>query len=124
LEGKFMNHSRKLAALAAPLGITSQPCLGAVTQRDPGLAAVAQNAGTTTKVQFDLGSVKAPVLASASLSIAASQQTASEQVEVPKRKGVRTSTLLIVGWVLLAVVVLAAVASAMPTAGPREGAFD
>jgi hypothetical protein len=119
-----MNRTRKLAALAAVLGIASQPCVGAVTQRDSGFATIAENAGTTTRVQFDLGSVKAPVLASASMSIAASQQTASEQVEVPKRKGVRMSTLLIVGGVLLAVAVLAAVAGAMPTAGPREGAFD
>ena len=35
-----------------------------------------------------------------------------------------TTTLLIVGGVVLVVVALAAVASAMPTAGPREGAFD
>jgi hypothetical protein len=109
-----MNCSMKLAALAAVLGVTSQPCLGAVTQ----------NAETTTKVQFDLATLNAPAFASASVSIAASQQTASEQTESPKRKGVRTSTLLIAGGVLLVVAVLAVVASAMPTAGPREGAFD
>jgi hypothetical protein len=56
--------------------------------------------------------------------MAASQQTASETIDQPKRKGIRTGTLLIVGGVILAVALLAAVAGAMPTAGPREGAFD
>ncbi|HEX8645120.1 MAG TPA: hypothetical protein VF702_14520 [Allosphingosinicella sp.] len=39
-------------------------------------------------------------------------------------KGSTGTTLLIVGGVVLIVVVLAAVASAMPQAGPDEGAFD
>jgi hypothetical protein len=64
------------------------------------------------------------VITSASISLSASQQGGSEQTDVPKRKGIRKSTLLIVGGVLLAIVALAAVASAMATAGPSEGAFD
>ena len=39
-------------------------------------------------------------------------------------KGSTGTTLLIVGGVILVVVVLAAVAGAMPQAGPQEGAFD
>lgn len=35
-----------------------------------------------------------------------------------------TTTYLIIGGVVLAVLVLASVASALPTPGPREGAFD
>jgi len=35
-----------------------------------------------------------------------------------------TTTYLIIGGVVLAVIVLASVASALPTPGPREGAFD
>jgi hypothetical protein len=119
-----MKLATRLAALAAVSGITSQPCLGALPQGGPALVTPPANAAGPDRVQFDLASVRGPVIASASISLAASQQVASEQTDVPRRKGIPKSTLLIVGGVLLAVVVLAAVASAMPTAGPREGAFD
>ena len=45
--------------------------------------------------------------------------------EVQQKMGLNTTTtLLIVGGIVLVVVVLAAVADAMPTAGPDEDAFD
>ena len=119
-----MKFAKRLAALAAVLAITSQPCFGALAKRNPNIVTGTSTAAGPTKFQFDLGSIRAPVITSASISLSASQQVASEQTDVPKRKGIGKSTLMIVGGVLLAVVVLAAVASAMPTAGPSEGAFD
>jgi hypothetical protein len=119
-----MESSLKLMALAAISGMASQPCFGAVSQPAQLLPLSSKIATAPPGVQFDFANVEASAMTSASMTIAASEQTASEQKEQPRRKGIPTSTLLLVGGVILAVAVLAAVAGAMPTAGPREGAFD
>ena len=112
-QGKHMNILSKIAVIAA-LAMTAQPCLAAAASAAPSGAA---------QVQFDLQNHVSSA-AIPSMTLAASQQTASEIQDPPKRKGPGTTTLLIVGGVLLLVLVAAAVASAAPTPGPSEGAFD
>ena len=114
-----MSISTKFVTATAALALVTQPCLAA--------------APAAERVQFDLGRTasaprqQAGALATgamASISLAASQETASEAQAEPRRRGIGTTTLLVVGGLVLLVVVLAAVAGAQPTAGPDEGAFD
>lgn len=119
-----MKSSMKTAAFAAASAFASQPCLGAVALAPGRLSPVSTVAATPIELRFNLASVGASNVTAASMSMAASQQTALEATDQPKPKGIRTGTLLIVGGVILAVALLAAVAGATPTPGPREGAFD
>lgn len=120
-----MNVLAKITTTAAAIGLTSQPCLAAATAESRSEPAVhTKTASAAVGADFDLERLKAARIASASLSIAASQQTAAEVEEQPKRRGPGTTWVVIGGVALLAVIVLAVVASGSPTPGPHEGAFD
>jgi hypothetical protein len=117
------------AALAAALATIAQPCAAAAATKAPSTSLVTD--APSANAAFDLSRRAAgsnvqgdPALQMASLSLAASRQTAAETPEPPRKRGPGTTTLLIVGGVLLLVLVAAAVASATPTPGPNEGAFD
>jgi hypothetical protein len=98
----------------------AQPCVAASSAKPVSAPKV-----TLAKVSYDLAQ---PVLASggsASMTLAASRQAASETEPKRERRGPSTTTIIVVGGVVLLVVLLAAaVAGATPTPGPREGAFD
>ena len=120
-----MNVLAKITTIAAAIALTSQPCFAAVAadgRSEP--AATTTAASAAAGAEFNLERIRTARIASASLSIAASQQTAAEVEEQPKRRGPGTTWLVIGGVALLAVVVLAVVASGSPTPGPHEGAFD
>ena len=114
----------KVATLAVLVATGSQPCLAASVQghAKPVYASTVTAASAT--VSFAVGRQQRSESTVASMSLAASQRTASETVEKPRRKGASTTTLVIIGGVILAVLLAAAVASAAPTAGPPKGAFD
>jgi hypothetical protein len=131
-----MNILAKVATFATVLGISSQPCLAAAVNSNARSIGAANTPSAVQRLDFDLvrhsGAVAGHQLSSAagvsrateSLSLAASQQIASEAGEQPKRRGPGTTTWLIVGGVVLLVAVLASVAAATPTPGPQEGDFD
>ena len=114
----------KIATIAAALGMISQPCVAAAAVDSPSAPATATMTPAGASAVFDLQRLQAARIASASLSLAASQQTAAEAEEPSERRGSGTTWLVVGGVVLLAVVVLAVVASGTPTAGPPDGAFD
>ncbi len=99
----------RIAAIAAALGLSSQPCLAAAAESHSKSRAASMAASGAAHVEFDL---KRHMHSAgvASMSLAASQQTASEIQDPPKRKGPGTTTWIVVGGVvlLLAIVVLAA----------------
>lgn len=122
---KLMKAMARSATLAGALLAASQPCLAAASTEGIARTPAGTAAPASGQLRFNLASHQGPVTATASLSMAASQQTASETEEKPRGRGISTTTLLLVGGgLVLAVVILAAVAGAMPTPGPREGAFD
>lgn len=129
----------KIVAIAAALTLTTQPCIAAAVDITGAPAGAALTPSAAERVDFDLR----PHLRSAaaqtnnaglsgliggsatvSLSLAASQQTAAEAEDRPQRRGPGTTTWLIIGGAVLLVAIAAAVASAAPTPGPHEGAFD
>ena len=117
-----MKSSSKVA-IAAAIGLSSRPCLAAAVESHSVSPAGSMAAPGAAKVEFNLGRhVDSAGLTS--MTLAAIQQAASEMQDPPKRKGPGTTTLLIVGGVVFLVLVAAAVASAAPTPGPDEGAFD
>ena len=88
--------------IAAALTITGQPCAAAAAGSNTALAG--------QSINFRLAHQPGPA-SMASMSLAASQQTASETDEQPRRKGPGTTTLLVVGGVILLVVLIAATTS-------------
>lgn len=109
-----MTKPSRFAAFAAALLAVAQP------------VAAAGTGVRVEPVQFSLSRpVAAASGASASMTLAASRQTAAEAAHEPARRGTSTTTIvIIVGVVLLAVLVAAAVAGATPRPGPPKGAFD
>ena len=114
----------KVATLAALVATGSQPCLAASVQGQAKPVYASTVTAASATVSFDLGRQQRSTLTVASMSLAASQQTASETVDKPRRKGASTTTLVIIGGVVLAVLLAAAIAGAAPTAGPPKGAFN
>ena len=122
-----MNVLLKLTTATAIVAMTSQPCLAAVIEADRASVAVAA-ASSASAINFDLQHHRAGAsaldrasVAAAAISANAGQQTAETE---RKRRGLGTTTLVVIGGVVLLVVLLAAVASAAPSPGPHEGAFD
>lgn len=113
----------KIATIIAAFGLTSQPCLAAAVESQSKSRAALMSASNAAHVEFDLKR-HANSARFASMTLAASQQTASEMPDPPKRKGPGTTTWIVVGGVVLLVLLAASVASALPTPGPREGDFD
>lgn len=118
-----MNVLAKITTVAAAMGMTSQPCLAAAAESDSKSLARPLAASAAAHGDFDLERHVSGA-AVTSLTLAASQQTASEIQDPPTRKGPGTTTWLIVGGVALLVVVLLAVGAAAPAPGPREGDFN
>lgn len=118
-----MKSLAKIVTVAAAVGLSCQPCFAAAAESRSEPVAVTMAASIGTGMDFDLGRLEAARIGSSSLSVAASQQTASEVEDQPKRRGPGTTTWLVIGGVALLVVVLAVVASGSPTPGPREGDF-
>ena len=116
-----MNVFGKVATVVAAFALASQPCLAASVGSAATPAAPEQ-------ISFNLSghgtSEVASRFAAGSVTLAASQQTASESQDEPRRRGPGTTTWLVVGGVLLLVLVAVAVANAAPAPGPEEGAFD
>jgi hypothetical protein len=130
----------KTVTVVAALAMSAQPCFAAGTANSGASLKTASTAPPAERLDFDLkphlrsaaarnvhpGPSRFDVggSASASLTLAASQQTASEAQDQPRRRSPGTTTWLVLGGVVLLVLVAAAVASASPTPGPSEGAFD
>ena len=119
-----MKSVARLAVIAASIGMTAQPCLAAAAGGQAAPASSSIAAAPAAEARFKLGGIETAQFASASLSLAATQQAAQEVETQPKNRKFPTTTVLVIGGVVLAVLVLAAVASGTPTAGPPEGAFD
>lgn len=104
----------KSFVVGAALLTAAQPCLAAGSNARVEVEAV----------RFDLARAASSTTAASSMSLAASTQTAAETPEKKQHKGISTTAIVIVGGVVLLVALLAAVAGAMPTAGPPKGAFN
>lgn len=121
LGGKAMISFAKTIGLSAALLAAAQPCLAA----DAGHGGVGKLEVPLSQIRFDLAQPVVAANASASMTLAASRQAATEMERKERGRGISTGTILVIGGVLLLVVVIAAaVAGATPTPGPREGAFD
>jgi hypothetical protein len=123
----------KAATIAAGIALSSQPCLAAAVESKSKSAAVTAAASTAQRDEFNLkmhvetaAAQKQASQFALATSVSANAAFIAQESEERDRRGMSkgVQTALIVGGVaLLAIVVLAVVASGTPTAGPPPGAF-
>ena len=123
-----MNILLKSAIVTAAVTMTTQPCLAAVVEIEGAPATV--TTASAAAVKFNLGRHAAARSGLDRASVAAAALASNGTQQVPetdnerRRRGPGSTTFLVIGGVVLLVVLLAAVASATPSPGPDEGAFD
>jgi hypothetical protein len=123
----------KTATIAVCVAVSSQPCLAAAVESESKSAAGTAAASAAQRDEFNL-KIHAETAAAQKqvsqfalgASVSANAAIVAQEAEERDRRGMSkgAQTALIVGGVaLLAVAVLAFVASGTPTAGPPPGAF-